>query len=144
MSDIFPPDAYMKDPQTQHRRQSLWQIYFPLAVGFAVFLVLGIMVVVSQETGNPELSRWAAIATIWLVLPLLAFGIATLLVNLLFIFLFAKINNSLPDYGRLARFYVFRLSLQIQALANKLTTPGINFQSNLAGWKKILTIFQKQ
>jgi hypothetical protein len=143
MNDLFPPDAFLKEPRVRHRNQTLWQIYLPLVVGFAAFLVLGILVVLSQETGNPELSRWAAIATIWLVLPLLAFGVVALLANLLFIFLFSKINSALPDYGRLARFYTYRLSKQIQHLADRLVEPGISFRSGFAGLKSILSIFHK-
>jgi hypothetical protein len=144
MNEHFPPDAFLKEPRILHRRQTFWQIYLPIAAGFAAFLVLGILVVLSQETGNPELSRWAAIATIWLILPLLAFGTVALLVNLLFIFLFSKINNSLPDYGRPARFYVHRLAFQIRKLADRLVEPGISLQSNFNGFKAILSLYRKK
>lgn len=143
MNEAFPPDDFLKKPGMRHRNQTFWQIYLPLAVGFAAFLALGILVVLSQETGNPEISRWAAIATIWLILPVLAIGIVALLVNLLFIFLFSKINNSLPDYGRLARFYTYRFSWQIQKLADRLVEPGISIRSNFAGFKSILSLFRK-
>ncbi len=144
MNEPFPSDAFLKEPQSQHRRQTFWQIYLPLVVGFAAFLALGILVVLSQETGNPEISRWAAIATIWLILPLLAFGIVVLLVNLFFIVVFSKINNSLRDYGRLARFYIHRIAFQIQKLADRLVEPGIILQSNFSGLKAIFSRYRKQ
>jgi uncharacterized protein with PQ loop repeat len=143
MNASFPPETYLIEPKRRHSRQAFWQIYLPLTVGFAIFLTLGIMVVVSQETGNPELSRWAAIAAIWIILPLLAFGIVALLFNFLLIFLFSKVNNALPDYGRLARFYTFRVAAQIQALANRLSSPAISLRSNLAGWMQIFTYLRK-
>lgn len=143
MNDSFPPETYLTEPKHRHSRQAFWQIYLPLATGFAVLLSLGIMVVVSQETGNPELSRWAAIAAIWIILPVLAFGIVALLFNLFLIFLFSKVNNALPDYGRVARFYIFRVTGQIQTLANRLSSPVISLRSNLAGWKQIFTFLRK-
>lgn len=136
MNDAFPPETYLSEPRRRHHRQAFWQIYLPLAVGMAVFLTLGIMVVVSQETGNPELGRWAAIAAIWIILPLLAAGIVIFLFNLLFIFLFHKANSALPDYGRLARFYFYQAAARVQSLANRLSEPAISAQAAVSGWVK--------
>lgn len=144
MSDIFPPEDYLTGPNQRHKSQSTWQIYIPLAVGFIVIITLGVLVVLSNQLGNPDVSKWAAISAIWLILPMMAIGIAALLVKILLIFVFAKINSVLPDFGRLARFHVYRLGVLIQRAADKAVAPGISLQTRLAGWKQIFTYFRKK
>jgi hypothetical protein len=144
MSDIFPPEAYLTGPNQRHKRQSTWQIYIPLAVGCILVITLGVLVVLSNQLGNSAVSQWAAIAAIWLILPMLAIGIAALLVKILLIFVFSKINSVLPDYGRLARFHIYRLGVLIQRAADKAVAPGISLQAQLAGWGKVFTYFHKK
>jgi hypothetical protein len=143
MNDIFPPEAYLTDPQKRHKSQSMWQIYLPLVIGIIAFLVVGVLVVISQTGGNPEVERWAAIAAIWLILPMLGVGLLALFVQAVMIFLVSRINTHLPDYGRLARFYLYRVTVAIQRLADKIVTPDIKLESNIAGWVKIFSIFRR-
>jgi len=69
-----------------HRRQRTMQIILPVII--SAFFFIGMIVLVSLGTfnSNGDVSRWAAISTIWVIIPALLAGLIVLaiLVSLIY------------------------------------------------------------
>ena len=87
-----------RNPATEreHRRQVLWQITLPFVFGVVVFLVLAVLTGLS---GVGEVSRWADVSTIWLIIPVLFVGLIFLAILGGLIFAVIWLVRNLPRYA---------------------------------------------
>ena len=99
----------------KHRKQRMTQIILPVAI--SMLLMIGMIVVISLSTFNSggDVGRWAAISTIWIIIPLLLAGLILLAILIGLIYLMASALGALPhytglvqDYVQLARAYIIR------------------------------------
>jgi hypothetical protein len=91
----------------QHRRQQVTQIILPMVI--VVLLMVGMIVLISLATFNSggDVGRWAAISTIWIVIPLMLAGLIVLAVLVGLIYLMARALSVLPHYTGIAQDYVY-------------------------------------
>ena len=82
-----------------HRRQVGTQILLPVILAVLVFA--GVLLLIGQAAFRPQddVARWAAISTIWLVIPVLLAGVAVLALVCGMIFLVWKLARWLPEYS---------------------------------------------
>ncbi len=57
-----------------HRKQMWTQILLPIILTFLVFIAIIVLTSLATFRGNGDVGRWAAISTIWLVLPVMIAG----------------------------------------------------------------------
>ena len=73
--NAYPPSPERKLPERnpvthqKHRQEVLRQITLPLLLGLAVLLTLAILVVITGFQGGEQVSIWADISTVWLIMP---------------------------------------------------------------------------
>src|SRR4030065_1554303 len=84
-----------------HRRQFATQILLPILtafvlVGFLAYLIVDVTIV--NDSG--DLSRWAAISTLWIALPVMIIGIFLLLVLFGIIYLLVLLLQTAPVYTK--------------------------------------------
>jgi hypothetical protein len=106
-----------------HRQQLLWQILLPIIL--AVLACLGLITLISLATfqSGGDVGRWAAISTIWILLPLLFAGVLLFLLLGSIIYLLARLLNLLPTYTALAQNYTFRGAARLRAISNAAVQP---------------------
>jgi hypothetical protein len=99
-----------------HRRQVAWQIVLPVLL--AGVLVIGMAVLVSLATfgGTGDVSRWAAISTIWLVIPVLFVGLLILVALVAVSYLLGRVEGFIPPYSVQAQ----RFAVRVQAGARRV------------------------
>ncbi len=114
----------------RHRRQVAWQIIVPVV--FAGLLLIGLSVLVWSATfrGNGDVSRWAAISTIWLVIPVMFAGLLVLVALVGFAYLLGRIAGFIPPYSYQAQLFALRMEQgaeRIQTIGHKpwLVVPEI-------------------
>lgn len=136
MSQVpFPDSEPPRNPDTYavHRRESIWQIWVPLAITLTVLALLVILIFVSQ---HGSLSQWASVALIMLLIPLLILGIIVLAVNVGG-FLFTGIAYSkLSPLMLQAQLFFLRVEKGAFQAANSVTEPVIRvrvFWARLTG-----------
>ncbi|MBV6449603.1 MAG: hypothetical protein MHPDNHAH_00315 [Anaerolineales bacterium] len=90
----------------RHRRQFVWQIILPVAFAalFMVALIVLINVATFQQGG--DVGRWAAISTIWIVVPVMIAGLIFLVILGALVYLMKRILGITPRYTGLAQDYV--------------------------------------
>src|SRR5258707_5683901 len=93
-----------------HRRQIWTQVILPMLLAVVVFAGLIFIISTAAFRGNDDVTRWAAISTIWLVLPVMIAGFALLFLLGALIYLAAYLTTLIPPYSYQAQRYVYRIT----------------------------------
>jgi hypothetical protein len=111
-----------------HRRQVLWQIILPVVL--AALLMAGLIVLITLSTfrGNGDVSRWAAISTIWLVIPVIIAGLVLLVLLVVVIALLARIIGLIPPYTHQAQKFAHRIEAGVARVAEMARKPTLLLQ----------------
>lgn len=90
----------------KHRRQLMRQIVLPMAL--SALALAGMIVWISIVTFNQggDVGRWAAISTIWVIIPMLVGGLVTLAILGGLIYGMARLLSAIPYYTGIAQEYV--------------------------------------
>ena len=119
----------------RHRRQFFWQILFPILLAAVIFLGLGVLVSLPAGSGAVTVGQWAAISTIWLVMPWIVITILFVAFTAGLIYLMARLLRLLPVYTRLVNLYIQIIGVRLQTISDRLAAPFISFHGWWAGWK---------
>ena len=84
-----------------------------------------------------DVGRWAAISTIWIVIPILLAGLVTLVVLIGLVYLMARALQGLPYYTGIAQDYVFKARGYIIRGADMAAKPILA----LDGWIESIKAF---
>ncbi len=120
-----------------HRKQRNTQIILPIIL--SVVVLVGLIVLISISTFNQggDVGRWAAISTIWIVIPVLLAGLVTLVVLIGLIYLMARALQGLPYYTGIAQDYVYKARGYIIRGADMAVKPILA----LDGWLESIKAF---
>lgn len=116
----------------RHRKQLTWQIVLPVALMSVLIIALIVLINIATFRNNGDVARWAAISTIWIVVPIMI-GMLLLLVLLGgLIYLLAKLLNITPRYTGLAQDYVYKAAVRIKRILDAMVKQIIELQGVLA------------
>ena len=120
-----------------HRKQRNMQIILPIIL--SVVVLVGLIVLISFATFKQggDVGRWAAISTIWIVIPILLAGLITLVVLIGLIYLMARALQGLPHYTGIAQDYVYLARGYIIRAADMAAKPILV----LDGWLESIKVF---
>ena len=91
----------------RHRKQLVWQIILPVVLTSLLIVALIVLINVATFRDGGDVGRWAAISTIWIVIPIMiGLLIFTALLGGL-VYLMMKLLNITPTYTSLAQNYVY-------------------------------------
>lgn len=124
-----------RNPATHaiHRREVFWQITFPLII--ALLLIMGLVgvVIFAGFQGLGEVSRWADVSLIWLLLPALVVVLVMLLMLSGVVYLITRLLAILPGYARLAQDFFYLVQVRVKSISDKLVEPILKLRSFKAG-----------
>lgn len=108
-----------------HRKQRNLQVILPVVV--SALALIGMVVLISFATfkSDGDVGRWAAISTIWLIIPALFAGLILLAILVGLIYLMARALNALPHYTGIAQDYVYIARTYIIRWADMVVKPVI-------------------
>jgi len=138
---IEPMKAQLPHPKHYsylvHRKQVVRQIVLPVVL--AALLLIGLIVLISFATLNQggDVGRWAAISTIWIVIPVMVIGSLLLALLIGLIYLLALGLGALPHYTGIAQDYVYKARGYIMRSADMIVKPIIA----LDGWLENIKAF---
>lgn len=106
-----------------HRKQAVRQIILPIVT--AALVMIGMIVLVSLATFRQggDVGRWAAISTMWILIPVMVAGLILFVLLLSLIYLLARALGGLPYYTGLAQDYVYKARGYIIRGANMVVKP---------------------
>jgi hypothetical protein len=109
----------------QHRRERTTQIILPVVIAAVLMVALIVLISLVTFNSNGDVSRWAAISTIWIVIPLLLAGLILLAILIGLIYLMARALSALPTYTAIAQDYVYKAKAYIIRGADMVAKPVI-------------------
>lgn len=120
----------------KHRKQRTTQIILPVVV--SALLMIGLIVLISLSTFNSggDVGRWAAISTIWIIIPLLIVGLILLALLIGLIYLMARALGGLPYYTGIAQDYVYLARGYIIRAADAVAKSVISIDSFIENIKE--------
>lgn len=108
---------------SKHRKQVIWQILLPVALATLLIVALIVLINLATFRDGGDVGRWAAISTIWIVVPIMI-GLLILL-GLLggLVYLMARLLNVTPTYTGMAQDFVHKAVGQIKRGADMAVKP---------------------
>lgn len=131
-----------RNPSTYaiHRREVFWQITFPLTIALLLILCMVTGVILVGIKGLGDISRWADISLIWLLIPVIILTLISFFVVTGFIYLITKLLGILPGYARLGQDYVHLFQIKSKKVADQIVEPFLKVRTFKAGadaiWQK--------
>jgi FtsH-binding integral membrane protein len=120
-----------------HRRQFWWQVFLPMFLAVLIIVAVAVLVGMATFGENGDSPRWAAISTIWLVIPIMAFGLLFLAILLGFIYLLAQALKVTPPYTAKAQYYVNRGASEAKRFSDLATKPVLFIEGIKASLRAI-------
>jgi len=127
-----------------HRKQMWTQILLPILVAVLVFIAVIIITSMATFRGNGDVYRWAAISTIWLVLPVIFGGLVFLILLIALIYLMARLTALIPPYSFQAQQIVHRVEEGIERTAQMVRKPKLAFNEFVKLFKAYAVRFQER
>ena len=114
---------------SRHRKEVFWQITIPLMIGILLVLVAVTVVLLSATHAATNLSRWADVSLIWLILPSLLIAFIFLVILIGFTYLISIVLKMTPPYAHLLQQYFETGKSKIIFYSNKITEPIVKTRS---------------
>lgn len=124
-------------PSRRHRRQTFWQIIFPVVLAALGAVALIVLLSIGAARGSAPTGQWASISTIWLVIPLIFMGLLFSAFIAGMIFLLARLTHKLPTYTRLIHLYLQIASVKLTTAMDAVSRPQISLLSRWAGFTSV-------
>jgi amino acid transporter len=127
-----------RNPKTHkdHKRETFWQITFPLVLGVIFVLILAILTFMAA-TGNGRIVQSADAALIFLIIPLMLFTLISSIILAAIAFGIIKLNSTLPLYSKQLQDVLIRVRQQVQIGSDKSVEPILKIQSFFASLKAL-------
>jgi hypothetical protein len=130
----------MHESYLRHRKQLTWQIGLPVALAVVLIIALIVLINIATFRDNGDVARWAAISTIWIVVPICIGMLLFLALLGGLIYLLSRLLNVTPRYTGLAQDYVYKAAGAVKRALDAVVNRVIAFQGILAS---IHEFFQK-
>jgi hypothetical protein len=117
----LPPEKHVS--YQRHRREVQKQILLPIVITSLVLAALAALLVVAIFLWDGDSARWAAVSTIWLILPVLLLGVLLLAVLVVIIFLLVRIQKVLPPYSSQAQQVFWMIEGGAKKIADGIVHP---------------------
>lgn len=128
--------------ETRFRRQSWWQITFPVLA--VAVLLLGCVIGLFLVVGVPGVSVTADYSVILLSFPTLIIGLVVLILTVALTYLVMILLRRIPPYTFVAHQYVEKVHSAVVGLMNKITGAVIGFLSILSGISLFLKRYSEE
>ena len=98
----------------RHRRELVWQIILPVALTALFIVVLIVLINIATFNEGGDVGRWAAISTIWIVIPVMVAGLILLALLVALVYLLKRLLGITPTYTGLAQDYVHKAAAYVK------------------------------
>jgi hypothetical protein len=124
----------------RHRKQIVWQIIMPVVLTSLLIVALIVLVNIATFSQGGDVARWAAISTMWIVIPIMIGMLIFLAILVGLVYLMQKLLSVTPTYTGLAQDYVYKAELYLKRMSEALVKPVLQLNGILAS---ILAFFEK-
>lgn len=132
MNDHRPGPVMERNPVThaRHRREVLWQITIPVAVGALILLALAVLAAFRATTD--QASVWADISLMWMIIPAFIAMLIFFVLLAASIYLVVRLIGVLPGYFLVAHGWLLLAGDRLRQAEGKMVEPVLRAQSFIA------------
>jgi FtsH-binding integral membrane protein len=132
------PQFSKNHPSYQNHRRQFWtQIYLPMILTVLLIIAMAVITGIAAFGANDNSPIWAAISTIWLVIPVMFFGLIFLVLVAGLVYLLARTLQVLPPYTSKAQYYVNRGASETKRFSDMAARPVLYIEGIIASIKAI-------
>ena len=113
----------------KHRREVFLQITLPMLIGVLLVMAVVAVIIFSGTTTTSDLSRWADVSLIWLILPSLVIALLFLIILSAFIYLITVVLQMTPRYARIIQLYFEIGKYRVGQISTQITEPFVKARS---------------
>lgn len=124
----------------KHKRETTRHILLPVILSGVLILALFTLVAYATFAENGDVERWAAISTVWIVIPLMALLLAVMVVLWAAVYGLHRLLNITPEYTGIAQEIILRVNAKTRWYAAEVTNRVIRFRA----WVDTLQAFFKR
>ncbi len=119
------------NPKTHatHKKQAFWQITLPLVIGVLILLAALILIILSAMQPVTDLTRWAGVSIIWLILPSLFFALILLAILVGLVYGIGALNKAIPPIAYRIQLFLERLKGKIATFSGYMAEPVLRVRS---------------
>lgn len=110
----------------RHRREVLWQITAPLAVGVVILLALAVLTTLATAD---QASVWADISLMWLIMPALIAAFIFMIILAGSVYITMWLIRELPLYFQQTHLWLLLFGEQVRRIGDKMVEPILRIQS---------------
>ena len=136
MKAVLPKPVH--ESYRRHRKQLASQIILPMVLAGLLFVALIVLINVATFQQSGDVARWAAISTIWIVIPIMIASLIFLAVLVGLVYLMKRLLNITPIYTGLAQDFVHKLMIRIRQAADAAIKPIIFLDGISASINRLL------
>lgn len=118
-----PPAPRNLVTQQKHRQEVLWQVTLPLVLGGGLILATAILTVWSGVSNRGDVSLWADISLIWLILPWLLFTLIFIAILAGLVYAVTMMITGLPPLAYRIQVGFRRASVLVRSYSDRLVEP---------------------
>jgi len=126
------PPQPIHESYLKHRKQLTWQIVLPVVLTSVLLIALIVLINIATFRDNGDVARWAAISTIWIVVPIMIGMLIFLILLVGLIYLLSRLLGITPRYTGLAQDYVYKAVGIIKRALDAAVKQIIEIQGVLA------------
>ena len=110
-----------------HRRQLWTQILLPILIAVIVFIAVIVLLSLGTFRNNGDVDRWAAISTIWMVLPVMILSLVLIVGLGAMIYALGWITQVIPTYSYKAQGFIYQVEAGVRRVAGIAHKPVLLF-----------------
>jgi membrane-bound ClpP family serine protease len=127
-----------------HRKESFWQITFPIILASVLLLAFLVLVIVFSGGFGEKLTSFGAAAAVFVILPQFLGLLIWLAILIALAFGVNVLKNKLPGQGALLLDFLQSIQIGSQKVSNQIAQPSIKIALVIAQFKQILASFQER
>ncbi|RJP47302.1 MAG: hypothetical protein C4583_17015 [Anaerolineaceae bacterium] len=128
-------------PSYQKHRRELWaKILVPMLLAVAAIIAIATLTGIAAFQEESEVGRWAAISTIWIVIPIMGVGLLALILFAALIYGMAKLLSLIPPYTGHAQRFAWRVEGYVRRGADASIKPILAMEGFTATIKRLIGI----
>jgi hypothetical protein len=126
-------------PSYQKHRRELWtKILIPMLLAVTIIVAVATLTSIAASQEESEVGRWAAISTIWIVIPIMAAGLLLLVIFIGIIYGMARLLAIFPAYTGQAQKIVWRIEGYVKHGADMAVKPVLALEGITATIKRFI------
>ncbi len=130
--------AVQAEALRKHRRQTFWQVLFPVILASLLLVALAVLAMVTTSgAGNDLDTHWANVSLIWILLPTIFGSLIWLAILGGLIFGMVKLLGVLPNAFAIIQHALMRASQIVTNVSDKVSAPVIKTKGFWAGARRL-------